>query len=200
MNTSDLKTYAELIYKEKALLIKEEPFDLRSGQKSHLYLNHRDMITKGKYLKIFAKWYVQEINKHIKDCKIGCIDEVVSSLLAGAIAAETKKDVVFTFTNPLWFGTKDDLYGDLNGNIVLVDDVTSSGGTLIEAANKIRARGGNVEYAMVAAVRDETPIKKLAEAKIKLLYLATYKEVIEALKPKLSTNEVTLLNKEYELI
>lgn len=196
MNPTIKKAYAEAIYKEKALLIKSEPFDLRSGKKSHVYLNHREMLTKGKYLDLFSDWYFELITRHTKEFKLGCIDEVVSSLLTGAMAQKHQKDVVFTFTNPLWFGTKDDLYGEPAGEIVLIDDVTSSGGTLIEAAKKIRKRGGSVNYALVAAVRDDTPRKALAKVKIKLLYIATYKELVNLLMDALTTEERNLIESE----
>lgn len=199
MNPAIKKDYAESIYKEKALLIKSEPFDLRSGKKSHIYLNHREMLTKGKYLDLFSQWYFELITTHVKEFKLGCIDEVVSSLLAGAMAQKYQKDVVFTFTNPLWFGTKKDLYGEPFGDIVLIDDVTSSGSTLIEAAKKIRKRGGTVKYAVVAAVRDDRPKQTLAKVGIKLLYLITYKELVSLLERSLTFDEKQLIESEYNL-
>lgn len=51
MDFDTLKSqYIAGIYQTKALLIKEQPFTLQSGKKSHVYLNHRDFLSTHAYL------------------------------------------------------------------------------------------------------------------------------------------------------
>lgn len=81
--------------------------------------------------------------------------------------------------------------------MVLIDDMTSTGSTILEAAPPLRNRGGRIRYAVVSACRDETAQVNLAREEIQLLSIATFKEIITALRPKLNSREKEWVSKEF---
>ena len=90
---------------------------------------------------------------------------------------------------PLKHGTQEYIYVQARHHTVLIDDMTSTGDTIIDAAQKIRANAGNVNYAIISAYRDKTAVQNVEEHGIKLLAIASFDEIINYLKPLLTTTE-----------
>ncbi len=65
--------------------------------------------------------------------------------------------------------------------ILLIDDLITTGGSLIKAAKAIRAEGGVVNHALVLLDREEGGRQKLAEDNIHLHYLLTASEAARRL-------------------
>lgn len=189
--------YIETIYKTKALLIKEEQFDLKSGGKSHIYLNHRNFLSNYKYLELIAKIYLELLKEKVKDYKLCSIDSVMSPIIVGAMCALDNKDIVVVKEKKLEHGTKQDIYGGASGEIVIVDDMTSTGSMIIRAAKKIRENKGIVRYAVVSSCRDKTAKENLKKEGIELLNIASFKEIIGLLEPHLTDKEKEIVEKEY---
>lgn len=108
-----------------------------------------------------------------------------------------KKDMVVVKTKKSEHGVKEDIYGRIAGEGVMIDDMSSTGGTLLEGARKIREKGGIVRYAVVSACRDHTAHENLAREEIELLNIAHFKEIIDSLEPRLSSRERELARMEY---
>ncbi|MBW2976848.1 hypothetical protein KY347_05370 [Candidatus Woesearchaeota archaeon] len=198
MQLKELKQqYVEAVYETKSLLIKEQPFDLKSGGKSHIYLNHRNFLSDYRYLGLVANIYLKVLEKKVKGYKLCAVDSVMSPIITGAMSILGKKDVVMVKGKKLEHGTKEDIYGEICGEVVIIDDMSSTGGTLIEAAKKLRENGGLVNYAVVSACRDETAEKNLGKEGIELLSIAGFKEIIELLMPRLTAKEKDLVRREY---
>ncbi len=189
--------YIEAIYKTKALMIKEEQFDLKSGGKSHIYLNHRNFLSNHKYLELIAKIYLKLLEDKVKDYKLCVLDSVMSPIISSVMSVLNKKDIVVVKDKKLEHGTKQDIYGEITGEVVIIDDMTSTAGMVIRAAKKIREKGGIVRYAIVSACRDETAKENLRKEGIELLNIASFKEIIDMLKPHLSDKEKEIVQKEY---
>ncbi len=200
MDLHDLKQlYINGVYETKALLIREEPFTLQSGRQSHIYLNHRNFLAKDEYLVLVARIYMQLIEEVVPDCKLAVVDSVMSPIIVGAMCALANKDLVVIKSAKLEHGTKEDIYGDCSGEIVIIDDMTSTGGTIIESTHKIRKAGGSINYAVVSACRDRTANDNLAKENIKLLSIASFDEVISGLGSQLTGKEKELVKKEHAL-
>ena len=60
------KKYINLIYQQKAFLIKQEYFQLHHAGQSHLYLNHNQFLSQFKNLNLFTDLYLKLIPKNIK--------------------------------------------------------------------------------------------------------------------------------------
>jgi orotate phosphoribosyltransferase len=77
--------------------------------------------------------------------------------------------------------------------------MTSTGSTIVQAAQKIRQAGGIVNYAVVSAARDETAKRNLANEKITLLTVASFDEIISSLMPQLNEQEKELIKLERQI-
>ncbi len=61
---------------------------------------------------------------------------------------------------------------EINGkNVLLIEDIVTSGGQIILSCNDLRLLGANIDYALCVIDREEGGIENLAENKIKLLSL-----------------------------
>jgi orotate phosphoribosyltransferase len=190
MSIETLKNqYIEAIYEAKALMISETPLTLASGGKSHVYVNHRNFLPHHQHLELIARIYLTLLEPHAQEYKLGVVDSTMSPILAGAMSTLGRRDVVIVKVKKTEHGTKEETFGDISGEVVLIDDMTSTGSTLLEAAPPLRERGGCIRYAVVSACRDETAQVNLAREGIQLLSIATFKEIITALRPKLNPTE-----------
>jgi orotate phosphoribosyltransferase len=190
--------YVEGIYETKALLIREQPFTLQSGRQSHIYLNHRNFLAKSKYLTLVAKIYLQLIEEHLQDYKLAVVDSVMSPIIAGAMSTLSNKDLTIIKSSKMEHGTKEDIYGECTGEIVIIDDMTSTGGTIVEAAQKIRKAGATVNYAVVSACRDQSAKENVAKTNITLLSIASFDEILSLLELELSKKEKELVKLEIQ--
>ncbi len=196
-NLENLKNnYINAIYAEKAFLVKEEPFKLHHGGESHLYLNHREFLSKYKYLDLLANIYIGLIPKDLGDFKLGALDSQMSPVLCGLVAGKIKKDIVIAKENKTEYGLEQKIYGDPSGEIVLIDDMTTTGIMPINAAKELRKKGATVNYLIVSACRDLKAVENMAKENIKTMYVATFEEILKTLWGKLSDAEKNIVRKE----
>lgn len=189
--------YIEALYKTEALMIKEEPFDLHAGGKSHIYLNHRMFLSRYNYIELIARIYLKLLAPVVKHYRLCAVDSVMSPILVGAMSVLDKKDIVVVRSMKSEHGVREDIYGRIAGEVVVVDDMSSTGDTLLEAARKIRDKGGLVRYAVVSACRDLRAHENLSKEKLELLSIANFKEIIDTLTPRLDPREKELARKEF---
>ena len=189
--------YIEALYKTEALMIKEEPFDLHSGGRSHIYLNHRIFLSRYNYIELIARIYLKLLAPVVKHYRLCAVDSVMSPILVGAMSVLDKKDIVVVKSKKSEHGVKEDIYGRIAGEVVVVDDMSSTGDTLLEAARKIREKGGLVRYAVVSACRDQRAHENLSKEKLELLSITSFREIIDYLRPHLNPRENELAREEF---
>lgn len=192
-NTVLVSKYSKGVHQTKAFLVRKRSFDLHAGGKSHVYLNHRNFLTEGKYLSLVANGFADLINEKIleADYQLCSIDSTMSPIISGALSEITNKDILVVREKKIGHGTKEDIYGIISNKkeCIIIDDVVSTGTLIINAANKIRANGGRVKYAVVCAYRNIDVINLLKENGIELVSITNYKEIIMKLKSSLSKEE-----------
>lgn len=194
MNLDQLKIqYIEGVYQTKALLIREQAFTLQSGKRSHIYLNHRNFLANNRYLSLVATIYHELAKTLVGEYILGAVDSVMSPVLVGAMSTMFQRDYVVVQKKPMTHGTQEFIYGTINKEVLLIDDMTSTGDTLIDAAQKIRAQGGCVKYAIISAHREETALKNLRNQQITALSIAGFEEIIDKLFPALTSTEQTIV-------
>jgi len=185
-----------MIHRERAFLIRKEPFTLRQGGTSRLYLNHREFLSHHKHLKLLADVYIALLPKTLRSYKLVATDSVMSPILTGMLSARLKKDIVSVREKTGEHGLEKTVYGIANGEGILIDDVASSGTVLVNATKTLRDVGMTVRYAIVSACRDLEPVQKLKAIGITALYVATYEEIIRLLWPNLDATERSIVKQE----
>jgi orotate phosphoribosyltransferase len=182
------KRYIEAVYREKAFLITEEKKKLHHGGESHIFLNHNQFLSKFDNLKLLTDIYAELIPK-LAAYTLGAVDSIMSPVFCGLLAAKLEKNVTVIKEKKLEHGLENKIYGDVKGEVVLIDDVTSTGALLVNAAQALSEKGAIVRYAIVSACRDESATLNLKKAGIKVLYVATYEEILQTLWKSLSVPE-----------
>jgi orotate phosphoribosyltransferase len=156
--------------------IKFGEFTLASGKKSNYYIDIKKATTNPKVLKCIAKL----IKEYIKDedVKVAGV-ELGSVPIATAVSIETDKDLLIIRKKPKDYGTKNKIEGELNrgDRVVVVEDVTTTGGSVIKAVNEIRENGGVVEKVFVVVDRLEGAKKNLKNIDVELIPLVTIEDL-----------------------
>ncbi|MEM3280288.1 MAG: orotate phosphoribosyltransferase [Candidatus Micrarchaeaceae archaeon] len=141
-------------------------FTLASGRKSSYYVDIKKSITDPAILKAIAK----ELSKHVANEKIAGI-ELGSVPIAVALSLETSRPYLIIRKEEKGYGTQRLVEGVLNrgDKVVIVDDVATTGKSIIRAANILRGEGAVVEKALVVVDREEGAEQNLAEAGLKMV-------------------------------
>lgn len=154
-------------------------FELSSGKRSDTYLDCR-MLTLGSNLDIVISMVtdVLKFHKYPVDC-VGGMSSGADPLIAGCLMTGYCKGGFFTRKEKKAYGTERLIEGHLKaGNqVALLDDVATSGRSLVKTAIDVREHGGEILCAVVVVDREEGAKYALAELNIPLYSLITLQEI-----------------------
>ena len=143
-------------------------FRLTSGRRSKFYVNLKLAATRPQILERIASEMVQLLPDKaevIAGMELGAVP------LAVALSLKTGLPYVMIRKSERVHGTGSRIEGELLGNVIVVEDVATSGGSLVDAAEVIRRAGGTVERAIVVVDREEGADEALAAVNIEMLPL-----------------------------
>ncbi len=148
-------------------VVKFGKFTLSSGKESNYYVNMKMAITDPEILKTIAQI--------VSDMMDDDIDKVAGPALgavplATAISLESKKPMLMIRKAKKGYGTSKLIEGVLEaGDIVLIiEDVTTTGNSLLKAIKAIEENGGIVKKALVVVDRNEGAMENLKNEDILL--------------------------------
>lgn len=148
------KEYLIDLLKENGVFL-EGDFTLSSGKKSNYYINMKKAITEPEILSTISKLITQKID-------LDDIDKVAGPALgavpiATAVSLESKLPLLMIRKEKKGYGTSKLIEGELNegDNVIVVEDVSTTGGSLLKAIRAINDNGGNVKRAFVVVDREE---------------------------------------------
>lgn len=164
MNSKD--ELMELLRKKE--VVKFGKFILSSGKESDYYVNMKMAITDPRILKAIAV----TVSSQIEGQKI---DKIAGPALgavpiATAISLESNIPMLMIRKAKKGYGTSKLIEGDLDNedSVIVVEDVTTTGNSLLKAIKAIEENGGNVKRAIVIVDRDEGAIENLKNEGINL--------------------------------
>lgn len=178
----------------RALLIertfKRGEFTLVSGRRSRMYFNVKTTMMHPRGAALCARGLLEQLDALEVDY-VGGLEMGAVPLLAvvAAFSAERGGKPIPSFfvrKKPKQYGAQllieglDDVYAaeTLTGRrVVLVDDVATSGGSILQAVDQIEAAGGRVTDAIVVLDREEGARERLAERGIQLHRLFTAEDL-----------------------
>jgi len=144
-------------------------FKLTSGLSSQYYIDLRLIYSKPRLLKRVVELYIEKA-KSIEEYDVISGIESGSIALAAIIAYRFSKPMIYVRKEPKGFGTGKLIEGKITiGDVVLIiDDVATTGGSIIRAARAVRDAGGIVRDAVVFIDRRQGAYENLAKEGIKL--------------------------------
>ena len=164
-------------------------FTLASGRESELYFNLKPtmMTPKGALLSaraLLARIWPENID-YVCGLEMGAVP-VIAALAAISEAEGRPVKTFFVRKQPKGHGTMDMIEGlapdeTLSGvRAIAIDDVATSGGSILKAVDAVRAADALVNTALVLIDREEGADEALAAQDIRLLSVYQGKEFLEA--------------------
>lgn len=156
-------------------------FTLASGKKSKYYIDIKKASTNPGVLKLIAveiKNKIQEIS--IQGDSIGCV-ALGGVPIAVAVSLETGLPLVIVRKETKDYGAKGQIIGDPKpgSSIILVEDVTTTGGSVLKAIKILKEEGLKVHYVLVVVDREEGASGNLKKIGVELISLARISDLLE---------------------
>ena len=176
----------------------KNPFVWASGWKSPIYCDNRISLS---YPKIRDNITAQLVNKITSNFnKIDAIAGVATAGIpqASLVAKELNLPLVYVRSNAKKHGMKNMIEGDLknNSNVLVIEDLISTGGSSLKAIDAIKERKCNV-LGLVCIFNYSFEISKtnFKSNSIKVISLCNYYDLIEFVKTKkiISSKEIEFL-------
>ncbi|MBP1911285.1 orotate phosphoribosyltransferase [Thermococcus stetteri] len=145
----------QLFFDEEAILFGH--FILTSGKESDYYINVKKLITNPHALKLIARLMAEEVQKRGIAFDRVAGPELGAVPIATALALETEKPLVIVRKKPKGHGTGSQLEGEVKpgDRVLLVEDVTTTGGSVLRAAEVLERNGARIASVLVVVDREE---------------------------------------------
>lgn len=166
--------------------VKFGDFTLASGKKSQYYVDVKKASVNPRILKKIANEIKTLIESHgiIIDA-IACV-ELGGVPIGTAVSLELDKPLIIIRKQPKDHGISSPVIGELKRGMVvlLVEDVTTTGGSAIRAINALRDAGSIVFFAISVVDRDEGAHQNLDQIGVSLIHIVNARELLQKQKQK----------------
>ncbi|MDI6707804.1 MAG: orotate phosphoribosyltransferase [Candidatus Thermoplasmatota archaeon] len=158
--------------------IKFGKFKLTSGKESNYYIDIKAASLNPKILSKLAKELTGKLSG--KEEKIACI-ELGAVPIATAVALKAKIPFVILRKELREHGTGKQIEGELKEGeyVVVIEDVATTGNSILKVVNAVRERGAIVKRAIVVVDREEGAESLLKENDIELISLIKVSELMK---------------------
>jgi orotate phosphoribosyltransferase len=168
-----VNTIADLLLKHKAIEFGD--FTLASGKKSSYYVDVKSAITNPDLLVAIASAIA---HAHTFDVVAGVA--VGGIPLAVATAIITKKPYAIIRVAEKSHGKKEVIIGTVKDtNVLLVEDVTTSGGSALYGIGALRAAGARADRVVTVVDREQGAGEMLRQQAVRLLPLVKVSEILQ---------------------
>lgn len=141
------KKIAEILLDIKAIFMRpDEPFTWASGIKSPIYCDNRLILTETDKRKIVENYLAKTIKKEFPDCEVLMGTSTAGIPHAAFVAEKLSLPMGYVRTSNKDHGRENKIEGKLkkNAKVVVVEDLISTGGSVIEVVNTLKEYGADV--------------------------------------------------------
>jgi orotate phosphoribosyltransferase len=153
-------------------------FELSSGKKSDYYIDKYVFETNPDALRVVGRAIAQRVRQTGAD-RIGAV-ALGGVPLAAVASVESGTPYVIARKEAKDYGTANAVEGELEegDEVVVVEDIVTTGASAVEAVEKLRAAGATVNDIVVVVDRQEGGRKKVEGAGLKMHALTTAEELV----------------------
>ena len=166
-------------------IIKFGDFTLSSGKQSSYYVDLRLVPSYPHEFRRMVKHLEDEI---VKDIGLDNFDSIVSVptgglVVASALAVETVKPLIYVRSRPKDYGTSKSVEGRIHDDmkVVMVDDVATTGGSMLNAVKSLRDANISIQDAYVIVNRMEGADEALSELGVRMHSVLNILQIAETL-------------------
>lgn len=158
-------------------------FTLASGKQSAYYIDLRVLSSFPGYFRLGIHALKDVVAEKVGQFDIFASVPTSGLVFGSALAYEMNKPFIYVRKDPKTYGTNKMVEGFLQpgSKVVIVDDVATTGTSISNAVEIIRANGGIVEDVVALVDRHEGAEDKLKKIGIKLNAVAGIKDIVNAL-------------------
>jgi len=160
--------------------IKFGDFTLASGKKSKYYIDIKKASAIPRILKLIASEIAEKIKiNSVHADYIGCV-ALGGVPIAVAVSLETDLPLIIIRKEAKEYGTKGQIVGDFtrNSRVLMVEDVATTGGSVLKAIELLRNEGLVVKHVIVVVDREEGAHSSLLKTGVELIPLAKVSELL----------------------
>ena len=167
----------EAFFREGAILFGR--FVLTSGRESDYYINVKKLITRPEVLKLIAEMMKEMAEEEGIEFDRVAGPELGAVPIATALSLETGKPLVIVRKKPKGHGTGSQIEGEVKAGdrVLLVEDVTTTGGSVLRSAKVLEKEGAKVSAILVVVDREEGAEENLRD--YRFLPLLRVSELLE---------------------
>lgn len=189
-----VKEFSSFLHEKGA--IKFGDFTLSSGKKSSYYIDLRVVSSFPHQFRKMIKHLQNEISENIGLDNFDYLVSVPTSglVIASALAIETVKPLIYVRNKPKDYGTSKSIEGwfESGKKVLMVDDVATTGGSVINALKSLKDEGLVITDAFVIINRMEGAGKALQSEGVKMHDLTNILEITNLLHEQNLVSDVVL--------
>jgi orotate phosphoribosyltransferase len=151
-------------------------FVLASGKKSNYYVDIKKASTSPTILKKIAELMANQVEEdRIAGMELGAVP------IAVALSLETNKPCLIIRKETKAHGTQKRIEGEFNKGetVVVVDDVTTTGGSLVQSVLVLRSEGLTVEKVLTVVDREEGGREAVEETGVEFIPLVSASTLLD---------------------
>jgi orotate phosphoribosyltransferase len=177
----------DLIVERTLLVNGDEPFTLTSGRKSHFLFNLKHLYGDPEGAALITKRLLLSLQhldfEFIAGIELGAVFPVTAAITMSHGTSRPVRGFIVR-KQQKWHGTKNRIEGQRQvqpgARVVVIDDVTTTGGSLFDSARVVREAGGVVTHAITLVDREEGAREALAKEGITLIPLFRKSDFLDA--------------------
>lgn len=167
---------------EAVMLRPDKPFTWASGRQSPIYCDNRLILSNSEVRHYVSEKLIEIVLKQYPQAEVIAGVATAGIPHATLIAHETELPMIYIRSKAKSHGTQNCIEGKLNPGqrVVVIEDLVSTGGSSIQAAEAVREAGGDVlGIVSIFDYEFEQAAKAAKEADLKITSLSGYSALIE---------------------
>ncbi|MBB6486554.1 orotate phosphoribosyltransferase [Rhizobium lusitanum] len=190
---------AKMLWEIKAVHFSaDKPYKFASGMASPVYIDCRKLISypriRSTVMDFAASTIVRNVGFEQFDCVAG--GETAGIPFAAFLAERLNLPMIYVRKQPKGHGRNAQIEGDMKdgARVLVIEDLTTAGGSMFTFVDAIRAAGGIVDHGMALFYYGIFPeaVERFANKKVRLQHLATWRDVLAVAKEQKLFDDKTL--------
>ena len=190
---------ARMLWEIKAVHFNaDKPYKLASGMASPVYIDCRKLISypriRSTVMDFAASLIVRNAGFEQFDCVAG--GETAGIPFAAFLAERLNLPMIYVRKQPKGHGRNAQIEGDMKdgARVLVIEDLTTAGGSMFTFIDAIRAAGGIVDHGMALFYYGIFPEAeaRFANGKVRLHHIATWRDVLAVAKEQKLFDDKTL--------